>query len=365
MLKFLNQYVKQTPAQKAVEMKGRNNMIKAGLLDKRTMLHQHFKIGNPNSQKMVVMYNKSLDIVRTGKTYIQDVWKANGVCRELLPSTLFEEFTDTNKRNARQKAETYYLEGYENIYRFEMRISGGLIKAMPGFTLDFLQTPDKMMSLLKRHNKGFFEFVKYTRTDVSKCEPIEVLPYNRFNIQHIDVARSKPIDDRYKSKLNIKKSVRQLYLKNLLPDDYATRETMMFDIQNFELHDFFIKRIGEWKREFSKVQPDEQYCAELANFLTQFEADVLADKPEEETILHRADPDDQPAAPSTPTAAQGPKASRAAKPASTQPRKTKGLSQTDSDFINQLLNGAIELGQPDNDQQTNLDFDQGEDFEIY
>ena len=90
------------------------------------------------------------------------------------------------------------------------------------------------MSIVKRMNENFFEFVWYTNENLARCQQIDIMPYNLFDIKNIDLIDAKPIEDLYKTKLSIKKNVRQLYLGNLSLHDSMVKDMIMFDIGNFE-----------------------------------------------------------------------------------------------------------------------------------
>lgn len=278
LMEFINLYVKQVKGKKAVEMKGRSR-LNCKVFDRKLTDYQNFNVGT--GDKYVTMYNKSLDIVKTGKDYIQLMWLKNGITKEMLPLEVLAKTLNDEK---------IYLDGYENIYRFEVRLKGEMIKKIQGFNINWLKDPNMLMSIVKRMNESFFEFVWYTRSDTSKCKEIDVMPYNLYTLKNIDLIQAKPKDDLYKTKLSIKKNVRQLFLKNLSPDDYAVTEMLLFDVGNFELEKWYADRIDEWVKDFSAIQPDKAYAELVQHFvkgiIKQFN---VPDKPTQEPeILEEA-----------------------------------------------------------------------------
>ena len=93
------------------------------------------------------------------------------------------------------------------------------------------------------------------------------MPYAAYHIKNIDLLQAKPKDDLYKTKLSIKKNVRQLFLKNLAPDDYAVTEMIVFDVANFSLEKWYTDRIDEWVKDFSAIQPDKEYTELVRHFV--------------------------------------------------------------------------------------------------
>ena len=145
LMDFINLYVKQVKGKKAVEMKGRAR-LNCKVFDRRLTDYQNFNIGT--GRKVVTMYNKSLDIVKTGKDYIQQMWLNNGICKQLLPLDILAKAINDDK---------IYLDGFENIYRFEVRLKSDMIKSIVGFEISWLKNPDMLMSMVKRMNESFFD----------------------------------------------------------------------------------------------------------------------------------------------------------------------------------------------------------------
>lgn len=260
LLNFLNQYIKQSSKDKLVELKGKKQRFSSNILDRRSMLYQNFRIGS--SRKLITIYNKSLDIVNTGKHYIQEYWKANGIVQELMPLQALAKALQEVPTEERT-----YIEGYYNLYRFEMRITGERIKQIKDFNLSMLKTSDWLVSIVKRLCDNFFEFVYYTNNDLSKCHSFTIMPYCNFEIQRIELLPKKDVGDLYKTKLSINKNIRQLYRNNLSCDDYSVRQMLVFDINNFELLPWFTRKFTEWDKEYEATQPNKIIVEEVRNFV--------------------------------------------------------------------------------------------------
>lgn len=273
LMKFLNVYVKQEYGEKAIEIKGKSK-VNFKMFDKKTTMFQAFGLGVV--PKSITMYNKSLEIVKSGKEYIQKMWIANGICKDVIPvKELHEAYL---KLKPKQQEEKIYLNGFENIYRFETRLTGATILKMVDFKMEWLQDVNQLMSIIKRTNDNFFEFVWYTYGDLSKCEGIEIMPYLKYDIKNIEMEKAKPRDDLYKTKLSIKKNIRQLFIGNLGPGDMAVSQMLVFDIENFELHDWYNQRINGWCKEFALLNLDEDYVSDVNKFLFEITAALGTEK---------------------------------------------------------------------------------------
>lgn len=262
LLHFVNAYVRQTAQNKVVELKGRGR-FKSNLLDRPTMLYNSFQLGSPKARKQITIYNKSQELVISQKDYIQKFWLANGIAQqyELLP---LEMLANAWKGKMMDR---YHIEGYKNIYRFEIRLFGELVKMMKGFSVEWLKTSTGLMSIVKRNCESFFEFVEYNRMDTSKCSSIELIPFHQFDCQPIELQRIIRRDDLYKTKLSIKKNVHQLYLGVLGIGDYSATEMLIFDVNNYELKDWYAKKIVEWHKEYRHVNTDREHTDTVWNFL--------------------------------------------------------------------------------------------------
>lgn len=283
LVKLVNQYTKQTADEKVVELKGRGR-FKANLLDRPTMMYNSFQLGAPAGKKCITIYNKSQEIVTSRKEYIQHWWKAQGIIDEVQPLEMLANALKADKGDQ----ERYYIPGYHNVYRFELRLKGELFLQMQGFTLDWLKTGTGLMSIVRRMMEKFFEFVINTRSDNSKCESIDIIPMQAFDCFNIQMVRAKRRDDLYKTKLSIAKNVRQLYLGHLQPSDYAALQMLLFDVNNYNLQQWFNKKLFQWNKEFGPTQPDEEYRNQVVEFLAEVNQTLLSN--DEETILNKYTP---------------------------------------------------------------------------
>ncbi len=274
LVDFMNLYVKQTAENKVVELKG-HPRFNSKVLDRKTMKYQNFQIGAPGSKKLITIYNKSLDIVITRKEYIQQFWKANGIMRQLLPIDMLAKAMEG-------KTDRIQVEGYENIYRFEIRLKGEAIKQIEHFNIGMLQDANGLISIVKLMIENFFEAVWLTDINISRCDQINLIPFDQFEIIPLGKVALLERDDMYKTKLSINKNIKQLYKGHLSPDNASVYEMLLFDIEQFRLEKWFRDKFREeWKDKYGKMNHDKKYVIMVDELITQ----IIDQAPEREEEL--------------------------------------------------------------------------------
>jgi hypothetical protein len=263
--------VKQTAENKEVELKG-HPRFNSKVLDRKTMKYQNFQVGAPGSKKTITIYNKSLDIVITRKDYIQEFWKQNGILKQMLPIEMLAKALSG-------KTDKIHIDGYENIYRFEIRLKGEALTQISKFNVGMLQTADGLISIVKLMVNNFFEAVWLTDINISRCTPINLIPFDQFNIVPLEKVALLERDDLYKTKLSINKNVKQLYKGHIGADNASVYEMLTFDIQQFSLQKWFYdKYIGEWKDKYSKLNPDKDHVMQVHELIAQLIDDVIPEE---------------------------------------------------------------------------------------
>lgn len=266
LIDFLNAYEAQDELNSTVGIKGKRQRFDAKVYDHDKFKFQNFSIGK--GRKQIVVYNKSLEIVTSGKEYIQSYWKANGLIGEPIPNHLIKE------RNSKKN----YLDGYENIFRWEMRLKSEMIKKIKGFSIDRLKDADYLASMVKRFCEKNFEFYYKDNASVARCTAINPLPMKNWDIQSIALEDKKEKTHLFKTKLTIHKNVSQLLEGKWDIADYALTESLVFDIENYKLHKWFLIRLPKWIKEYELTQPDVEIRNQSVAFLQDFATKVEANK---------------------------------------------------------------------------------------
>lgn len=262
LVDFMNYYVKQTLENKVVEFKGRPD-VQPRVLYRKSMKFQNFMIGKPGSRVYMTIYNKSLEIVKSRKEYIQEFWKQNGILKQSLPIEMLA-------KAMKGEQERYYLEGYENIFRFEARIKGEALTQIHKFNIGMLQTTSGLISIVKLMVNNFFEAVWLTDINISRCDNIPLIPFDQFEIVPLAKIALLERDDLYKTKLSINKNVRQLYTGHLSPDNASVYEMLIFDINQFRLQKWFVDKYhNEWKNKYSKLNRDQEHVLLVHELINQ------------------------------------------------------------------------------------------------
>lgn len=264
LLKFCNAYHKQTRENKIVEFKGKRS-INAGVLDKTSMLYQYFSFGKKHGNKEIVIYNKSLEIVKSRKNYIQEIWLKNGLLKELLP---LEELSKEIENNKDLENEKTYLQGYDNIFRFELRLKSERIREIKNFHIDLLKTTDGLMSIVKLMADNFFDVVRFDAdSNISRCEEIKLIPYEIFEIIPLEKVKLKVRDDLYKTKLMLNKYVKEMYKGWKTTDDAGVYDAFFTEIGTYDLYKWFKdKYTFEWRDQYSKLQSNKNIVDEVNEY---------------------------------------------------------------------------------------------------
>ena len=178
-----------------------------------------------------------------------------------------DELHDPNWKNN----ERTYLNGYQNIYRFEIRITAEATNEIKDFTIDLLKTTSGLMSILKLVTRNYFQAFWYEFDNPSRCKKIELLPFDQFHIVPLEKIELKARGDIYKAKLSINKNIKQLYLGLLSPDNASVYEMILFDVRTFDLQFWFSQKAPEWQKEYSAMNRDKAHTAQIDELL----ADLL------------------------------------------------------------------------------------------
>lgn len=258
---FCNAYVKQDSKNKVVEFKGRTR-INSKVLDRQTMKYQNFNIGVPNSSKSITIYNKSLDIVKTRKEYIQQFWLKNGILKNRIPLEVL-----SNNLN-RSQEEKIYLEGYENIFRFEIRLKSEALNEIRGFKIDMLQDSNSLVSIVKLHVRTFFDAVYVTDSRVSRCIPIDLLPFNQFKIIPLEKVELKDRNNIYKSKLAINLNIKNLFTGAFSFEEATAKQAIINYIELCNLGKWFKNKYeNEWLKTYPSFSPNESHSSQVKELI--------------------------------------------------------------------------------------------------
>lgn len=248
---LLNIYAKQSVRNRTMILKNSSELrarFHAKVLNTKTMLFENFNIGAHGGNKMITVYNKSLEIVKSGKKYIQDFWLKNGVIQPSEQIDLPHQSEQLKKAEKRGK-ETFYLKGYRNVYRFELRLKSESIKEIEGFSIKMLLTPEGLANIVRTHCKKYFEACFNDNRNVTKCTPFDLLPYNKLNARVIAKIQRVEKGGLYKAKLTVHGLIQDVYKGNVNSWNYNESIEVIFDrVAKYNLWDWLEMKLPEWDR---------------------------------------------------------------------------------------------------------------------
>ncbi|GAA4366793.1 hypothetical protein GCM10023185_38190 [Hymenobacter saemangeumensis] len=227
IIDFLNLYQKQFEHNKRVHMKGKAR-FSAGVLDKTTMRYDHFKIGSGTSEKQISVYNKTKELERSNKGYIEKYWQANGL------------------ENGGPACP---------VYRVELRMRGKAVKEVKDFAIHKLTDYSFLFDLFRTGCNNYFEFTDTTgHRNVSRQAVIELIPFNALGARLLEKVPRPLTDGRYKAKMAVHLTVKDIVL-DLIPE--ATRPealgVMKEQIERYDLYQWMSRRLPDWLKHYGKL----------------------------------------------------------------------------------------------------------------
>lgn len=250
MHQLLNLYAKQTRKNKTLALKNSSASrarFSAKVLNDKTMLFENFNIGGNGGNKMITVYNKTLEIVKSGKKYIQEFWLRNGLIKGITDT---EKQAEAILKMEAQGHETFHLEGHENIYRFEIRLKSEAIKEIKDFNLDMLTSAAGLASIVKLHCNKFFEPILTNANKTCDCSPVNIIPFKRLGAVHIEKIQRVETDGMYKAKLTLHGIVQDLY-KGRVNDVQECISTMFDRVDRYRLAWYLNNKLPDWEKKYS------------------------------------------------------------------------------------------------------------------
>lgn len=217
------------------------SVIRAHSYNRTQRIFEGWTIGTPKGDKMISIYNKSKDVQRTNKSYIEDFWKANG------------------------------LNVNETINRFEMRLKNGFLKRLKspkGFE-DESETANgrmyndiqKLLKMFSNNNfklqviqlalKGFFEWVYCDSKNITRCTRIQFIPGDS---PQMTMAKRTYLGLSYKPKMLIHSTVKDT-LNGKIKIRLAT-QIISRNLTEYSLNKWYANRIEKFINLYKQKIPD-------------------------------------------------------------------------------------------------------------
>lgn len=256
--KLMNIYSKQSIDNKIIQLK--NSGLKRGrfnpkVLNPKSCEYEGFHIGGGGGNKMITIYNKSLEIVKSGKTYIQDYWLKNGVIGQKED---LSELANQIEQIEATGIDVVSLNTHDDIYRFEIRLKSEAIKEIENFSPEMLMARGGIASIVKLHCKNYFELSYMDNSNVSRCTPIPLLPYDRLEAETIKRIARVEKDGEYKAKMTIHGIISDIYKGNVQRSNYNESVEMIMDrVVSYSLSDYLDRKLLEWDSKYkNSVEPE-------------------------------------------------------------------------------------------------------------
>ena len=264
--KLMNVYAKQTKEKQIIRLKNSSQTrarFSAKVLNPSSMEFEGFHIGTGTGNKMITIYNKSLEIIKSGKTYIQEYWKANGLIEELQDFSEFEkQIEEIEDRgydvvNLDQLRATAHNDN--DIYRFELRMKSEAIKEIQNFTPEMLMAKGGLASIVKLHCKNYFELTWCNDSNQTRCKGIEVLPYKRLEAIPITKIARVEKDGLYKAKMTIHGIVSDIYNGGIQKKNFNESVEMVIDrVERYQLNDYLDRKLIEWGNKYAPAVDEKR-----------------------------------------------------------------------------------------------------------
>jgi hypothetical protein len=258
MHEMLNLYAQQNLGNKTLMLKNSSTArarFAAKVFNPATMLFENFNIGGSGGNKMITIYNKSLEIVKSGKKYIQEYWLRNGLIDGL--QDLDKQAAQIEKYEAKGY-ETFHMEGFKNIYRFEIRLKSESIKEIENFTLDMLKTASGMASIVKLHCVKFFEPILNDAAKTNDCSAVNIIPFKRLMAVPLSKINRVETTGLYKAKMLLHGLIEDIYKSYVAVDKHYEIVASIFDrVERYKLADYLDNKMDEWERDYASSMPKE------------------------------------------------------------------------------------------------------------
>ena len=193
-----------------------------------TFSYKGFTLGSRQSDKYLVCYEKSKELLSSGKKYIKEYWINAG-------------FTNT-----------------ENVERVEIRFNSKYLKTI-SFTLskcEILEDPNQLARIFKNGIEKFLDFRFKTSLNLTYCDRIELIPFDRFNFNPLIRCKPTLMDGLFRVKMSVKHAVEQL-LKGYQDKKDVNIAFIKESLDLYSLHEWYEKRLPEWQKIFKTNQTTE------------------------------------------------------------------------------------------------------------
>lgn len=242
---FLNRYAKQRTMKNAKYIMVNRARFSAGVMGK-DFTFNHFKVGAGRKQLTVYEKNQEINTHSLHKRYIIDFWRKNGI-----------------KADYKDK-----------VWRAEMRLGSEALKEIKDLDLNLekLANSDFLFSIYFTCIEKWFEFrERVTQNDdnITRMKKINLFPIDR-SIELLEKIPRKRIDGHYKARMAIHQLVKDIVMNKVeeLEHYEAAISTIYRFISEFDLREYYDRKLDEWIAEYRKMTSNAQSEEYLKQILT-------------------------------------------------------------------------------------------------
>ncbi|MDX2195704.1 MAG: replication initiation factor domain-containing protein [Cytophagales bacterium] len=235
VLKFLNSFVKQTPESKSYIKMGKATMSSC-MFDSNTLSYSSFTFGKRTSDKYLIVYNKTKELERSNKKYIEKFWLKNGLMAEI-------------------------------VYRVEIRLTSKVLAQIQLTDISMLLDTTYLASLFRTASDNFFHFKKNTGdTNKSREQDVNLIPYELLCGELLAKSQRPKTTHRYKAKLTIRKCHFDLNVKeNSIDSEIMLERVIQRNIDEFDLQKWYLASVPTWLKEY-KVHKSTGHVYSTVNY---------------------------------------------------------------------------------------------------
>lgn len=239
---LVNDYIK---GRYDIKLLGKSKM-NANSFVRGKKIFEGFTFGNPKGDKIMSIYNKTKDIIRTNKTYIQEV-------------------------------HDLHLPNIETIYRCEMRLKHTFLKRLlkddnqteyTQFEILNLTTDSNfLLKVFNTASKHFFEFVYLDDSNITRCTKLQLFPNSS---EKMKTTKKKYVGLLYKAKLSLHSTFKEVLLGHInvhLGLNYINR--ILF---HYKLYDYYEIKKHQWLKEYKHLLNNDLFITEQQKI---FRVDLL------------------------------------------------------------------------------------------
>lgn len=220
---FLNKYVSNNTQLQGVRHVGRCRIN--GYEYRKGIGFSAFYIGSRKSSKLINVYNKSKDIIRTGKEYIRRFWENN-----------------------------IELDKAKDVYRTEVRLDSKELKKFKNLSISDLSSDRVLLEIFEKTALPMLDFRIGDDKNITRNVPIQLFDFSSTRGELLYEKTRLCQSDRYKAKLSIHVCFKLLAVGCV---DYLEaqnlQEVINYYLLVYNLRDWYEQKVPIWQKKYIPI----------------------------------------------------------------------------------------------------------------